>query len=143
MTATDARWLLLEPDALLRRTVALTARSLSLGDVSEATRGAEARAQMRTTRFKAGILALDGSPDGLLDLSLLDEWQATQGSAGGTVAVMLRTCTPTLLAALSERGVRRVIVKPFRARVLLDTLDVLLNQGAPRSPARPGLPSRA
>jgi DNA-binding response OmpR family regulator len=127
MTAPDARWLLLEPDALLRRTVALTARSLSMGDVREATRGDEARAQMRSTRFKAGLLALDAGSDGLLDLSLLDEWQATQGPAGSAVAVMLRTCTPTLLAELGERGVKRIIVKPFRARVLLDTLDLLLN----------------
>lgn len=122
----DSRWLLLEPDTLLRRTVALTARSLSMGDVREATRVEEARSQMRSTRFKAALLALE-TGDGMLDLSLLDDWQATQGAQGGAVAVLLKSVTPALLAELSGRGVKRIIVKPFRARVLLDTLEQLLD----------------
>ncbi len=36
------------------------------------------------------------------------------------IAVMLERATPELVAALSERDVGRIILKPFRARDLLD-----------------------
>lgn len=118
--------LLLEPDALLRRTVALTARTMQCGEVHEATSvdGAMALARMKT--FRGAVLALDFSAEEERQRSL--ELMAALRRAGfgetssTQIAVMLDACDSELLQELKQLAIARIILKPFRARILLEVL---------------------
>lgn len=117
----DRRMLLVEPADMLRRTVSLTARSLGIDAIEEASSLPQARRLLRERRFSGAMIAVDS--DGVHDFSLLDQVRQgqTASDAGMPIAVLAAQADPGLIAALRERGVRRVILKPFRARVLLET----------------------
>ncbi|MBJ7312672.1 response regulator [Rugamonas sp. CCM 8940] len=121
----QAQMLLVEPEALLRQTVALTARSLGMGDIREAASGAVARRLLREQAFYGAVFAID-CPDGEIscfDLSLLDQVRGGQSASAPDIpiAIMVEHATCALLKQLQTRQVHRLILKPFRARVLLDT----------------------
>lgn len=117
--------LLVEPETLLRRTVSLTARSLGLGLIHEAASVEVARNLLRTRPFHGAVIAIDcdAPGDSPYDLTLLDQIRAGDSASpsGLPVAIMANHATTALLRELRQRGVDRVILKPFRARVLLDT----------------------
>lgn len=117
--------LLVEPEALLRRTVALTARSLGMGTIDEAASGAVARRLLQAHAFDGAVFAIDcpDGADGRFDLSLLDLVRGglSASAPGIPIAIMVEHATCALLKQLQTRQVHRLILKPFRARVLLDT----------------------
>ncbi|KQW93402.1 hypothetical protein ASC94_12245 [Massilia sp. Root418] len=117
--------LLVEPETMLRRTVALTARSLGLADIHEAASPAMARQMLRRQRFAGAIIAINAGD--AYDLALLDHIREghTASSRSMPIAVLAENCTGQLLQALQARAVSRVIVKPFRARILLDAFTAL------------------
>lgn len=122
----DKNVLLVEPQAMLRRTVALTARSLGLAQIHEAASMAVARQILRQRPFDGAIIAIDdGGP--VHDLTLLDQVRDgdTASSPRMPIAVMADNCTGEQLIHLQQRQVARVIVKPFRARILLEALASL------------------
>lgn len=118
--------LLVEPEALLRRTVVMTARSLNLGQVHEAVSTDAALRMLRSRSYQGAVIAVDclGSGGGRrYDLSLID--QLRFGDAGKQdipIAIMADQATPELLSELRDRKISRVILKPFRAKVLLETI---------------------
>lgn len=136
-TKAEPNMLLLEPETLLRRTVALTARSLGLAHIHEASSTKSAREMLHRQRFDGAVLAIDAL--GGHDLSLLDQLRqgCTVSKSSIPVAVLASQCDSKLLEALRERGVNRVILKPFRVRALLDTFSAL--ETAHASPDRQGL----
>jgi CheY-like chemotaxis protein len=117
--------LLMEPEDMLRRTVSLTARSLGMAEIHEAASPALARQMLREQRFHGLVIAIDCGA--VHDFSLLD--QVRQGKTASSpaipIAVLAERCDAPLIAALRERDVNRVILKPFRARVLLDAFAAL------------------
>ena len=119
--------LLLEPDQMMRRTVALTARTLGIGDVHEASSPAAARRLLAQHRYQGALLALDVHEGGYhhYDVELLDAWRERYPEGDLRVAVILRSCSKALLEEWRARQVRDVTLKPFRARVLLDALRAL------------------
>jgi CheY-like chemotaxis protein len=118
------RMLLVEPKPLLRRTVSLTAHTLGLGSIREAASVAEATRLLRDIPFHGAVIAIDcetcAGPD--YSLELLDLVRDGLSASVSTIpiAVMVEHATTTLLRELRERDISRVIIKPFRARVLLD-----------------------
>lgn len=125
----DHHVLLVEPQAMLRRTVALTARSLGMAQIHEAASIALARQILRQRPFDGAIIAVDDG-DAVHDLGLLDQVRGgdTASSPQMPIAVMADNCTGEQLVQLKERQVARVIVKPFRAKVLLEALASLAQQ---------------
>jgi CheY-like chemotaxis protein len=121
----ELNMLLVEPETMLRRTVALTARSLGMANVHEAASTVAARELLRQQRFDGAILSIDAN--GGHDLTLLDQLRQgrTISKASIPVAVLAAQCDSQLLETLRERGVNRIIIKPFRARALLDTFAAL------------------
>jgi len=117
--------LLVEADPLLRRTVVLTARTLGIGDIHETASNAAARRMLSERSFRGAVIALDFGDKRYFqyDLSLIDEIRTADGNSGRTmpVAVLVERCDTALLQELRQRDVTRVILKPFRARILLDT----------------------
>ncbi len=116
--------LLVEEQALLRRTVALTARSLGLGTIHEAASMEAAERLLREHSFHGAVISIDcGSlPGCTYNLALLDRVRKGlyASNSGIPIAVMAEHATAELLSDLRKRHVSRVILKPFRARVLLD-----------------------
>jgi CheY-like chemotaxis protein len=121
--------LLVEPVTLLRRTVSITARSLGMGDVQEAANADSALRLMHRVAFHGAVFAIEPASqpgEGFPELALIDAVRSGVTACSRTmpIAVMLDKVGPELLAALSERDVSRVIVKPFRARDLLDAFAI-------------------
>jgi len=116
--------LLVEPETLLRRTVSLTARTLGLGQIHEAASPESAQRLLREQLFHGAVIAIDcqGEGDCPYDLTLLDQIRAGDSASpcGMPVAILAEHATTQLLRELHQRHVERVILKPFRARVLLD-----------------------
>lgn len=116
--------LLVEPEPLLRRTVSLTARSLGLGTVHEAATLQTAERLLRERSFQGAVISIDcGADPGCgYNLALLDTVRDGLSASDSRIpiAVMAENATTELLRELRQRDVNRVILKPFRARVLLD-----------------------
>ncbi|NEX63181.1 response regulator [Noviherbaspirillum galbum] len=117
--------LLLEPDPLLRRTVVMTARSIGLAQINEASSVGIASRLLRERAFDGVILALDFGDRKYdqYDLTLLDHIRTGDSASKPDIpiAVMLDHCDAAFFHELRLRNVQRVILKPFRARSLLDT----------------------
>jgi CheY-like chemotaxis protein len=119
--------LLVEPETLLRRTVTLTARSIGIGHVHEAASNDAALKMLRERTFHGAVIAVECvARDGErhYDLSLVDRMRdaLTSSHHAMPIAIMADQATPTLLRALQDRRISRVILKPFRAKVLLETI---------------------
>ena len=116
--------LLMETNSLLRRTVVLTARSLFEGEVHEASSIAMARGMLAGRAYCGVILALDSGAgtQPVYDLSLIEQVRdgETACATGMPIAVMVDRCNAELPEALRQRDVSRIILKPFRARDLLE-----------------------
>jgi CheY-like chemotaxis protein len=124
---TIKQMLLVESEPLLRRTVALTARTLGIGNVHEAGNAAVAKRILREQVFQGAVISLDFGHRQIAtyDLELLDQVRdgKTASSSAMPIAVMADSCDSALLQALRERNINRVILKPFRARVLIDVFN--------------------
>jgi CheY-like chemotaxis protein len=126
--------LLVEPEPMLRRTVAMTARSLNLGQVHEAATNAAALRLLSVRTFQGAVIAVDcvgSGKDSRYDLGLIDRLRADAAAnkQALSIAIMTETATPELLSDLRERRISRVILKPFRARVVLDTIETMCRSG--------------
>ena len=122
----EKEMLLVEPVTLLRRTVALTARSMNLATVHEAASHVLAQRLLKSRRFDGALIAIapDQGETTASALALLDQVRAgaTASNKAMPIAVMIDNCDAAMLASLLNRGVTRVLIKPFRARTLLDAI---------------------
>jgi len=123
----DSHILLVEPEPMLRRTVAMTARSLGMSQVHEAATNDAALRLLRSRTFQGAVVAVNcigSGADRQYDLGLIDRLRADD-TAGKTmpIAIMAEQATAELLSALRDRNISRVILKPFRAKVLLETIE--------------------
>jgi len=117
--------LLVEEQPLLRKTVSMTARSLGMGTVHEAATAEAAEKLLRERSFEGAVISLEcGAFGGAAhNLTLLDRVRGGMSASSPKIpiAVMVDRPTAELLQELRNREISRVIVKPFRAKVLLDT----------------------
>ncbi len=123
----DSHILLVEPEPMLRRTVVITARSLGMSQVHEAASNDAALRMLRSRTFHGAVVAVDcigRGADRQYDLGLIDRLRADDMPGKAMpIAIMAEQATAELLSALRERNISRVILKPFRARVLLETIE--------------------
>ena len=132
----DSHILLVEPEPMLRRTVVMTARSLGLSQVHEAASNDAALRMLRSRTFHGAVVAVNcigSGADRQYDLGLIDRLRADD-KPGQTmpIAIMAEQATAELLGALRDRNISRVILKPFRAKVVLETIEKF--GAAPRKP---------
>ncbi len=123
----DSHILLVEPEPVLRRTVVMTARSLGMSQVHEAANNDAALRMLRSRTFHGAVIAVDcvgHGADQQYDLGLIDRLRADD-TPGKTmpIAIMAEQATAELLSALRDRNISRVILKPLRAKVLLETIE--------------------
>lgn len=119
------RILLVEPDGLVRGTVVSVCRDLQLADVVQAGSCDLAPKCLQDDSLQAGILSLS---DGGSGLDLLT--QLREGSfacpAGMPVAMTAAGIDATMAARLKELRIRRLLLKPFKIRDLVATVEALL-----------------
>lgn len=113
--------LLVEPQFLFRRTVAAVARDLRLATIHEATTLAAAERLMATTSFDALILSLDEKAHAL---ELLERVRAgtTPCAASIPTILMADACDAGLALSLRQLQVRRLLLKPFKIRSVIECI---------------------
>lgn len=124
------RLLLIEPQFVLRRTVATMAREMGLADVQEATSPAQAERMLFERRFDALLVALDEDGEALELLRKLRAGQTPQPS-GLPAAATATGCDVELALRLKQLDILRLLLKPFKVRGMLEVISAL---GAPESP---------
>jgi CheY-like chemotaxis protein len=119
--------LLVEPADLLRRTVSLTVRSLGTAQVTEAATYPTAHQFCERRRFDGAVIALEGpqSSGASEGLTLIQQLRSGRcaSPADIPIAVLVDSCNAELLQVLRSCGVSRVLIKPFRVRDVIGTID--------------------
>lgn len=132
--------LLVEPGHLLRRTVSLTLRGLGTAEVTEAATYQTAQALCAGRRFDAAVIAVEWPlpQDAYRGLTLIQQIRSGESACapGMPVAAMVESCTTELLQVLGACGITRILIKPFRVRDVVDTIEKI--RGAEAGPAGRG-----
>lgn len=119
--------LLVEPSDLLRRTVSLTVRSLGTAEVIEAATYQTAQQVSGLRRFDGAVIALEWPPQGdtCEGLTLVHQIRLGRCASQPTIpiAVLVGSCDTTLLQLLRASDISRILIKPFRVRDVIDTID--------------------
>lgn len=118
------RVLLIEPDNLIRGTVASACRDLALVQVIQATSVAQGEQALKSHSVQGMVLSLS---DEVVALSLLTRLRADElgCSLDMAVAVLAHGCTTDLVAQLKSLEVRRLLLQPLKLRDVIHTLENL------------------
>lgn len=119
--------LLVEPVHLLRRTVALTLRSLGTAEVTEAATYVTAHEMCERRRFDGAVIALawPEPDDAERGLTLIQQIRSGAAACAASIpiAVLVESCNTELLQVLRTCGISRVLIKPFRVRDVIETIE--------------------
>lgn len=113
--------LIVEPHTMLRRTVVGVARELQLADVHEASSVVAAARLMRSTRFDALIIALDDEGEAVELVSRIRTGES-RCPPDMAVAVFSTGCSAGAAMQLKRLEVRRVLLKPYKVKSVLETI---------------------
>jgi DNA-binding response OmpR family regulator len=119
------RILLVEPDGLVRGTVVSVCRDLQLADVVQAGSSDLAMKLLLDDSLQAGILSLSDGGSGLDLLTRLREGAFTCPS-DMPVAMTAAGIDAATAGRLKELRIRRLLLKPFKIRDLVATVETLL-----------------
>lgn len=123
--------LLVEPQFLLRRTVAAVARDMRLAHPKEVTTIEQAGTLVSLYAFDALFLSLDDEA-GALELMSRVRNGDTRCARGVPIAVMAGACDTALALRLKLLEVRRLLLRPFKVKGVLDAI-VALRETAPEA----------
>lgn len=136
------RLLLVEPQFLLRRTVAAVARDLGLADVHEASNFVRAGETLSRLMLDGMVIAWDGG-GGARALLEAVRGGDTACAADLPVVVMAEQCDAELAATLKQLKVRRLLLKPFTVKGVLTSIETLWwAQASTSEPVESALPDR-
>lgn len=116
--------LLIEPDGLVRSTVASVCRELEIVRMHQATSLAMGEQWLRTWEADGLMLSL-ADPDAALELLSRLRAGDFRCEAGIPVAVMAPACDAAMLKRLKELEVRRFLLQPFKLRDVVQTVEQL------------------
>ncbi|MEI7446317.1 MAG: histidine kinase [Burkholderiales bacterium] len=118
------RVLLVEPHAVLRGTVAAVVRELDVVEVYAVASVAAARRTLAELRPDVLVLSLD---EGEAAFTLLEALRRGGDSRGAetAVAVTATACDAPTASRLRALDVRRLLLKPFKVRTVLETVSGL------------------
>ncbi|MYM33580.1 response regulator [Duganella sp. FT94W] len=113
-----------EEQPLLRRAVSMTARSPGLDTVHEAASVQAGQTHAARARLPGAVISIDcgAEPGCFYNLGLLDKVRngMSASDAAIPIAVMVDQATTDLMRELRERQINRVVLNPFRPKILLD-----------------------
>ena len=125
--------LLVEPQFLLRRTVAAVARDMRLANPRELTTIEQAQALLLLQAFDALFLSLDEETAALALMSRVRNGD-TKCDRAVPMAVTAARCDTALAQRLKQLEVRRLLLRPFKVKGVLDAIAAL--RPAPAEPHR-------
>ncbi len=117
--------LLIEPDGLVRGTVASVCRDMQIARVRQAISIASAEDWLKAGMPQGLLISLAEGEAALAFLTRLRAG-AFRCDADMPVAAMARTIDGALVGRLKELGVRRILLQPFKLRDVIHTLEQLL-----------------
>ncbi|MGQ3003590.1 MAG: hypothetical protein ACT6UH_09345 [Hydrogenophaga sp.] len=124
MSAGRPQVLLIEPDGLVRGTVASVCRELQLVRLQQATSIAQGEKWMQSNVDHGLLLSLAERDAALALLTRLRAGEL-RCEADIPVAVMVASADAELVVRLKELDVRRLLLQPFRLRDVVHTLEQL------------------
>lgn len=116
--------LVIEPDGVVRSTVAAVVRDLDLAQVHQAASIPMGAQVLMNTAVDALVLSLADN-DAALDLLIRLRAGEFPSKSGIPVVVMATTCDGPLALRLKGLEVSRLLLKPFRIRDVVQTLEAL------------------
>ena len=116
--------LLIEPDGLLRSTVASVCRDLQQIQIQQATSVAMAEPMLKSGMADGLLISLAEGETSLACLTRLREG-GFGCEAHMPVAVMAREGDPALIKQLKALEVRRLLLQPYRLRDVIQTVEQL------------------
>jgi hypothetical protein len=116
--------LLVEPQFLLRRTVAAVARDMRLANPKEITTIEQAVSLLSLQAFDALFLSLD-EESAALELMTRVRNGDTRCTSDVPIAVTAAACSTELALRLKDLDVRRLVLRPFKVKGVLDAIAAL------------------
>jgi len=116
--------LLVEPQFLLRRTVAAVARDMRLANPKEVTTIEAAETLISIKAYDALFLSMDEEAAALELMSRVRNGN-TQCAADVPIAVTAAACGTPLALRLKQLEVKRLILRPFKVKGVLDAIVAL------------------
>jgi DNA-binding NarL/FixJ family response regulator len=126
--------LLVEPQWLIRSTVVAVGRSLDLPRIEEAASIETATQRLAGTRYDGLLLSLDEREPAL---ALLEKLRAGGFAcpAQVPVVVMSADCDIDLARRMKQYDVSRVLLKPFKVKTVLESVDGIVGEARRRKTA--------
>ncbi len=134
MNTLQHTFLLVEQQSLVRSTVAAVARQMNLARIDEASSIEAAEQRLAGRRYDGLLLSLDEPTRALALLARLRTGELN-GYPGLPVVLMAETCNVDLAAQIRHHEVKRLLLKPFKLKVLLHTIEALTAQVRDSHPA--------
>lgn len=116
--------LLIEPDGLVRSTVAAVCRELEIVRMHQATSLTLGEQWLQTWKADGLMLSL-ADPDAALDLLTRLRGGDFRCATSIPVAVMAPACDAAMLQRLKDLDVRRFLLQPFKLRDVIQTVEQL------------------
>ncbi|CAH0348543.1 response regulator [Aquabacterium sp. CECT 9606] len=113
--------LLVEPYSVVRSTVISVARGLDIVDIHEAPSIDAAAPLLRARAFDGFVIALGNEGAGLALIRLIRDG-GTSSPSTAAVAVTTERVDPESIAAFKKLDVKRVLLKPFKVKTILETI---------------------
>ena len=122
--------LVIEPDGVVRSTVAAVVRELHLAQVHQAASVHMGTQVLMNTAVDSLLLSLADN-DAALDLLVSLREGKFPSDAGIPVVVVATACDSALALRLKELVVLRLLLRPFKIRDVVQTLEALVPQSLP------------
>jgi len=121
------RFLLIEQSLVMRQTIALTAGSLRIGEVHQSGSVALALPMLEGMPFDGVVMTVDQDGDAkarAFDYATLERIRdgRTASKPDLPIVVLTAACDASFVSAMRALRIERILVKPFRARTLLEAL---------------------
>lgn len=123
--------LLVEPQSLIRSTVVSVARELRLPQIDETASVELASQRMARVRYDGLVLSLEDEARALLLLERLRTGQLAS-APDLPVIVMSPGCSTELALRMKQLEVSRLLLKPFKVRTLLESIEAVAEQALQR-----------
>lgn len=133
VSATLPHILLVEPDNLIRGTLVSVCRELGLARIQQTSSVSAAIPWLANRDLHGILISLDSDGSAL---NLLSEVRAGKFAcnAGFAVAVMSSECTAETAKVMKTLEVKRILLRPFKLRDAILTLELLAAEPVPVSP---------
>jgi len=116
--------LLVEQSAMIGSIIVSTVRQLGLQSVRLASNSRSALLFMENKSFSGVITSLDDEEDALMLIQHLREGKF-RSAADTPVAITTAQCSTQLANRIKVFNVRRILLKPFKIRDLVSTIEIL------------------